>query len=37
MNPLFLVAGALLVAFPRVLCWLAGLWLLRLMWNWANS
>jgi hypothetical protein len=33
MQSLFLVAGALLVAFPQLLGWLVALWALRLFWT----
>jgi hypothetical protein len=33
MQPLFLIAGALLVAFPRLLGWLTVLWVLRVLWS----
>jgi len=33
MNPVFLVAGALLVAFPQLLAWLVALWFVRLLWE----
>lgn len=33
MNPLFLLIGALLVGFPRVLGVLFAIWLARLFWH----
>jgi hypothetical protein len=33
MEPLFLVAGALLVAFPRLLCLFLAVLLLRICWS----
>jgi hypothetical protein len=37
MNPIFLVAGALLVAFPRALYWLVIAWAARWLWIWTND